>query len=91
MKEAKQPNHVLGKKTNCPNFVQCPICYGCRAYSTADLNCGKCTINKKRDICNVELHKADLINKLISKTQINFEKEDNISFISAEHKEEKHD
>lgn len=81
MKESKQPNHVLGKKTNCPNFVQCPICYGCRSYSTSIIECERCTVNIKKNICNVQLHKADLIEKLITKDKIKLDKD--TVFISA--------
>lgn len=85
IKESKQPNHVLGKKTNCPNFTQCAICFGCRSYSTSVIECEKCTVNRKRDICNRELHRADLVNKLISKNEIKF---DEAIFISSDLKEE---
>lgn len=81
IKEAKQPNHVLGKKTNCANFSQCPICYGCRSYSTSDIACEKCTVNKKRDVCNTALHRSDLIEKLISKDKIEITEE--VTFVSA--------
>lgn len=81
IKEAKQPNHVLGFREKCPKFVQCPICYGCRSYSSHDIDCEKCTINRKRDICNKDLHRDDLIDKLISKNSIEFE--ENVTFVSA--------
>lgn len=74
IKESKKPSHVLGNQIKCLNFSQCPLCYGCRSYSSSDLNCIKCTKNKKRDICNVNLHKPDLINKFITKTNIKFDK-----------------
>lgn len=82
LKEAKQPNHVLGKKMNCPNFNQCPICYGCRSYTTTFVECEKCIANKKRDVCNTELHKSDLIEKLIRKDEIKFDKAKFISSIN---------
>lgn len=73
IKEAKQPNHVTGNRFRCPNFKKCPLCYGCRAYSTHDLNCLECVNNKKRDICNKDLHRDDLIDKFITKDKIEFE------------------
>lgn len=74
-REAKQPNHVLGKRTNCINFAQCPMCYGCRSYSTSNIECEKCTVNRKRDICNTSLHRSDLIEKLICRDEIKIEEE----------------
>lgn len=84
--EIKQPNHVLGNKISCPNFTQCPICYGCRSYSSSMIECEKCLENKKRDVCNTALHRSDLIEKLVSKNNIIVDK--NYQFISAENKEE---
>lgn len=81
IKESKQPNHVLGFKERCPKFIQCPICYGCRSYSTHDIDCEKCAVNKKRDVCNKELHRDDLIEKLISKDVIKMKEP--VTFMSA--------
>ncbi|MDY6152205.1 MAG: hypothetical protein SPI06_02230 [Terrisporobacter sp.] len=74
MKERKQPNKVYGKNHNCPNFIQCPICYGCRAYSSSNLMCKECEKDMKLNICsNKELHRTDLMSKLITKNKLNIE------------------
>ena len=71
MQEPKKPSHVRGVRVNCCNFQMCPLCYGCRAYSSSNLECEECAKeNHKKNICNVKLHKADAINKLISKSVI---------------------
>lgn len=71
IQEPKQPNHVRGNRIKCPKFIQCPLCYGCRAYSTHDLDCIECEKeNKKKNICNKELHKDDVITKFITKNVI---------------------
>lgn len=71
IQEPKQPNHVRGNRVKCIKFIQCPLCYGCRAYSTHDLDCLNCVEeNKKKNICNKELHKDDIISKFITKNKI---------------------
>lgn len=70
MKEAKQPSHVKGYKERCINYSMCPLCYGCRSYSSSDLNCKQCEEDRKNNICDTKLHRADLIEKMISKTVI---------------------
>ena len=64
----KSKSDVQGVKMKCPNFVQCPLCYGCRAYNSADLVCRICAKNKKKNICNKSIHKDDLIAKFIQRT-----------------------
>lgn len=76
--KAKQPQDVLGNKIQCPRFQQCPLCYGCRNYDTSNLDCAKCTENKKRDICNREVHTDELIAKFIQRNKIKVD--GNISF-----------
>lgn len=81
--KAKQPNMVRGNRINCPNFVMCPLCYGCRSYSSHDLNCRECEKeNKKKNICNIELHKSDVVAKFITRNKI--EIEESITFKSEE-------
>ena len=86
MKEPKKPSHVLGNILKCPKYIQCPLCYGCRAYKESDLDCLKCTKNKKRDICNVSLHTDTIINSFITKT--NIEIEEDVQFKSYNKEEE---
>lgn len=66
----KQPSDVLGFRSSCVNFIQCPICYGCRNYRDEDPDCANCTIHKKRDICDTKKHRADLISKMVLRPRI---------------------
>jgi hypothetical protein len=66
----KTPDDVRGFKVKCVNFVKCPMCYGCRNYRSIDLDCAKCMENKKINVCNTNLHKSDLIAKMIMKDKI---------------------
>lgn len=75
MKESKKPAHVLGNISRCPKFIQCPLCYGCRAYSSSDLDCKKCEENRKRDICNISLHTDSVVSRFISKNVTKLEGE----------------
>lgn len=78
IKKQKTVSDVRGYKKNCINFLSCPLCYGCRRYSSIDQECEKCyRENKKYNICNKDLHKDDLIGKMISKNRIT---RDDISF-----------
>lgn len=72
---SKQPNQVRGNIINCPKFIQCPLCYGCRNYSSHDLECIECNKNAKHNICNINLHKADLIANFITKDVIKIKEE----------------
>lgn len=72
--EPKQPNQVRGNRIKCPKFIQCPLCYGCRSFSTHDLDCLDCEReNKKKNICNKQLHKDEVITNFITKNKISFE------------------
>lgn len=83
--QPKQPSHVRGNRIRCPKFIQCPLCYGCRAYSTHDLDCNECSQeNHKKNICNRELHKDDVVSNFITKNKIEFSKEESITFRSEE-------
>ena len=79
MKKQKQPSDVRGHFTGCVNFVKCPICYGCRAYRSDIPDCQECMKNSKRDICNTNLHKSDVIANMVLKEKI---KIDNVEFKS---------
>lgn len=76
MNPNKQPNKVRGNRINCSKFIQCPLCYGCRAYSSHDLECNQCKEeNFKYNVCNKKLHKDDLIAKFITKNKVEFTEE----------------
>ena len=63
---------ALGAKMNCPNFNPCPLCYGCRNYNDKYEACLKCKEdNKKYNTCNTNLHKADIISKMLYNNTIN--------------------
>lgn len=71
MMKSKNPHDVRGRKIDCARFEACPLCYGCRAYNSRFIKCHKCrTENKKLNICNTQLHRADLIAKMITKEVI---------------------
>lgn len=81
--QPKQPNMVRGNRIRCPKFQQCPLCYGCRSYSTHDLDCMECAEeNKKLNVCNKDLHKDDVISSFITKDKIKIE--ESIEFRSEE-------
>ena len=66
----KTKNDPLGSQLNCQNFDQCPFCYGCRNYNTRDIECEECAKNPKVNLCKTELHKPDLIGKMVTRTRI---------------------
>lgn len=74
MNRAKTINDVKGYTEKCINFTKCPLCFGCRNYNHRDPNCFICLTDKKKNICNIELHKSDLISKMITKEHIHFKK-----------------
>lgn len=75
LKEPKKPAHVLGNIIRCPRFIQCPLCYGCRAYDSANLECTQCEENRKRDICNKQLHTDEVVSRFITKNVTELEGE----------------
>lgn len=67
-KQQKNQNSARGAVVGCPNFSPCPLCYGCRNYSSAFLDCEEClNDNKKFNICNTELHQPDKVAMFITK------------------------
>lgn len=80
MNTIKQPSSVRGIKISCINYQMCPVCYGCRAYDFRDPDCIECKaeddlMGKNYNLCKKELHEEWKINKLITKTIINLDKE----------------
>lgn len=71
MKTDKTRNDVLGVKLNCMNYIECPVCYGCRNYNSSDMNCDKCAQDPKNNICNISKHQTEPIARLITRTTIN--------------------
>jgi|GEM_PF-1478689 hypothetical protein len=67
----KTVHDVRGSRINCVNFQKCPLCYGCRRYSSIDPECRICLLeNKKQNICNVNLHRDEVTAKMITKGNI---------------------
>ena len=67
----KTLNDARGARINCINFQQCPFCYGCRNYTSYDLECQICLQeNKKINICKTDVHKADLISKMVQRNTV---------------------
>lgn len=67
----KTPDDVRGRKINCPYFVKCPLCYGCRAYNPKFVKCQTCKLeNAKMNICKTEKHQPHLLEKMIKKERI---------------------
>lgn len=66
----KQPNQVRGNIIQCPNFVQCTLCYGCRNCDMRLNECrecfelGKVGGNRNFNVCNKNLHTEDALNKM---------------------------
>lgn len=67
----KIPQDVLGYQIRCPNYIKCPLCYGCRNYNPSYLKCAKCNQNRKKNICDTNKHKENLIAKMITRETIN--------------------
>lgn len=65
----KRPGDVRGRQINCPNFQMCPVCYGCRSYDTQFAECRECGKDKK-NICNKQRHRPDLMAKLITRPEV---------------------
>lgn len=71
MGKQKTVADVRGFKIKCKYFVKCPLCYGCRNYNSKYLECEECRReNAKKNLCNKELHKDELISKMIIKDRI---------------------
>ena len=64
----KKPSDVLGYQMDCPDFDQCPFCYGCRAYDEKYIKCRRCAQNKKKNTCNTQRHRPDAIAKMLTRT-----------------------
>ena len=70
----KRPQDVFGYKRQCPDFDQCPFCYGCRAYDPKYLKCQHCyEDDKKKNICNTKKHRPEAIAKMLTRQKIDLE------------------
>lgn len=69
-------NSARGAQVDCINFEMCPLCYGCRNANHLDKACSLCAEDSKNNLCNIKSHKAHLIAKMITKQQVNLNKEE---------------
>ena len=65
----KKPEDVRGYG-HCPNFEQCPICYGCRAADLSYVKCIHCAEDPKTNICNRYKHRPELLSKMITRQKV---------------------
>lgn len=67
----KNVNDVRGAKIGCPNFSPCPLCFGCRSYSSANIECIECRdAGVKFNLCNKSLHTNERVALFITKNNI---------------------
>lgn len=67
----KRATDVMGSQMNCPNFAQCPFCYGCRNYEESNPVCELCGSSYKKNVCNTQKHNGEVIAKMIQRNKIN--------------------
>ena len=72
MSKQKRPEDVLGYQKRCPEFVQCPVCYGCRN-ARSEMRCNECR-QHKGSVCDTKKHREDLIVQLIKRPTIKVDK-----------------
>ena len=70
MRHTKTHHDVWGFEHNCPNYQECPVCYGCRNYDSSFMKCRHCAEAMKKNVCNRKLHRPDLIARLITREVI---------------------
>jgi hypothetical protein len=80
MLKQKTPNDVLGVRKQCINYQMCPICYGCRNYRHDDPDCKNCAKDAKKNLCNTNSHRPELIDRMITKNVISMQ--DEVTFVS---------
>lgn len=56
-------------QTLCPSFIECPLCFKCRGYNLARIECQECEIPK----CTKTIHNPKNINMMISRDRIKIE------------------
>lgn len=75
--KSKEPKDVLGYQINCPDYQQCPLCYGCRSYDPSYYKCvNLCGRNIKHNVCKTDKHKENLLAKMIKRTIIHINDEE---------------
>ena len=71
MMAQKTKDDVAGYAYKCPDYEQCPLCYGCRNYNEKYLLCVElCGEDMKKNVCNTQRHKDNLIAKMITRETI---------------------
>lgn len=61
--------NVAGEKFYCPEYIQCPICYGCRNYNPSLRMCRE-LCKEKKDVCDMDKHQAELLGKFYAKKNV---------------------
>lgn len=70
-KKDKSPHDVRGWQISCPNYQQCPLCYGCRAFDPSVVKCLRCEEDgAKKNICDTSKHLAVLLAMMIQRERI---------------------
>ncbi len=88
MNVAKQPNMVRGNQISCPNYKQCPMCYGCRNYDERDPECIECFkegvdgTSRNFNVCDTDKHEAWKLNVMVTKPKVEL---DNITFTGCKY------
>ena len=77
MKKQKTPQDVRGYKYRCINFIQCPVCYGCRNFDFRDAECLVCQEDSKLNLCTNKLHRPDLLSRMILRPIVKLDAEEN--------------
>lgn len=80
--QSKTVHDVRGFQIKCRYFIKCPLCFSCRNYNAKYTECNTCmNENRKKNICNVELHKEELISKMIIKDRLKLKEK--VEFING--------
>lgn len=70
-------NTPLGAQKNCPDFDPCPLCFGCRNYTSYRIKCKACAEeDHKKNICKRELHTEKALSLMLkAKNQVRLNQE----------------
>lgn len=65
----KTAHSAAGARKMCPNFKPCPLCYGCRNYSSKYIECDDCAKDIKYNVCNTNKHNAKVLGIMIANNE----------------------
>lgn len=60
-----------GAQHTCINYEPCPLCYGCRSYSSSWYKCRHCEEDVKNNICDTRRHTVKLLSRMIRRQKLN--------------------